>query len=285
MEFQNFINLIFLFVVNISFFFLGICLNSLVIISFWRSAQLRKKLCYFMIMVLSCFDLLAVLTNHSLLAYIALSWLTRDRNPMSVRSVHTVYELSSVFIAFSLLALLVMNFDRYLATYYPIYHRTFVTKGKLLTLLLLLIFFHSVLCLTLLKFVISYHVTLLLFFMIITPLMLFTNYKLFKIAYKYRGRTISPDMRKRFSLKNISSCLLAVASFVALCIPVFVYIALRMCSYGNKYSSDDAHLVGLWARAISSMNGTYNCLIFYWKNPILRSEGMKVIQSLKIFRR
>jgi hypothetical protein len=49
--------------VNEFFFFSGICLNSLVILTFWRSVQLRKKLCYFMIMVLSCCDLLAVLTN------------------------------------------------------------------------------------------------------------------------------------------------------------------------------------------------------------------------------
>ena len=57
-------NLISILVVNILFFCSGICLNSLVIVSFWRSVQLRKKLCYFMIMVLSSCDLLVVLTNH-----------------------------------------------------------------------------------------------------------------------------------------------------------------------------------------------------------------------------
>jgi hypothetical protein len=40
---------------------------------------------------------------------------------------------------FSLFTLLVMNFDRYLATSYPIFHRTSVTKGRLLTLLAILI--------------------------------------------------------------------------------------------------------------------------------------------------
>ena len=46
--------------------------------------------------------------------------------------------LSTTFIGFSLLVLWVMNFDWYLATYYPIFHRTSVTKGKFLTLLTIL---------------------------------------------------------------------------------------------------------------------------------------------------
>jgi hypothetical protein len=77
MESYYFINLIFIFAVNVFFFFSGICLNSLVILSFWRSVQLRKKSCYFMIMVLSCCDLLSVLTNNSLMAVVAMLWLTR----------------------------------------------------------------------------------------------------------------------------------------------------------------------------------------------------------------
>jgi hypothetical protein len=32
------------------------------------------------------------------------------------------------------------------------------------------------------------------------------------------------------------------------------------------------------------MNSTFNCLIFFWKNKILRTEGMKLIKSMKICR-
>jgi hypothetical protein len=46
MELHYFVNLMLIFAVNVLFFLLGICLNSLVILSFWRSVQLRKKLCY-----------------------------------------------------------------------------------------------------------------------------------------------------------------------------------------------------------------------------------------------
>ena len=76
MEFIFFVNLIVIFVVNILFFFSGILLNSLVIVSFWRSVQLRKKLCYFTIMLLSCCNLLVVLTTHPFTALVTMLWLT-----------------------------------------------------------------------------------------------------------------------------------------------------------------------------------------------------------------
>ena len=138
MELTNSINLIFIFAVNIFFFFSGICLNSLVIFSFWRSVQLRKKLCYFMIMVLSCCDLFALLINSPLHVLIATWWLI-GKLDVNARWAYISLNSTTSFLAFSLLALLVMNFDRYLATSYPFFHRTSVTKGRLLTLLAILI--------------------------------------------------------------------------------------------------------------------------------------------------
>ena len=48
----------------------GIILNSVVIISLLRSSQLRKKLCYFTILVLSCGDLAEVTIVQPLLILI-----------------------------------------------------------------------------------------------------------------------------------------------------------------------------------------------------------------------
>ena len=61
------LNVVLLCIINIIFMVAGIFLNSVVIISLWRSRQLRKKLCYFMILVLSCFDLAVVTIIHPLL--------------------------------------------------------------------------------------------------------------------------------------------------------------------------------------------------------------------------
>ena len=281
MESFYFINLIFIFVVNVFFFFSGICLNSLVILSFWRSVQLRKKLCYFMIMVLSCCDLLAVLTNNPLMALITMSWLT-GKLDVNARWAHISMSSTSIFLGFSSFALLVMNFDRSLATSYPIFHRTSVTKGRLLTLLAVLFIVEMILrAISVNDFVISNKwYAAILFSLFILP-MLFINYKLFLVVRKSRkNKRISPDMKKTFSLKNISSCLLAVACVVVLSIPTFVYIRLKINS-----TESNANLALIWTRTIVLMNCTFNCLIFYWKNKMLRTEGLKVLKSLKICRR
>ena len=286
MEFFHFINLIFIFALNVLFFFSGICLNSVVILSFWRSVQLRKKLCYFMLMVLSCCDLLSVLTSHPQTAIVALLFLAGKLDVYPGWAVISS-TFSGIFVGFSLLALLVMNFDRYLATYYPIFHRTSVTKGKLLTILAILITVEITLVLISINdFVIPHEVAILIFFIIILPPMLFINYKLFTIARKSRRNNgISPEMKKTFSLKTISCCLLAVACFVVLNIPVFVHIGLTITLTAKEFTLDNGILAGLWASTITSMNSTWNCLIFYWKNQILRTEGMKVIKGMKICRK
>ena len=288
METYYFINLIFIFALNVFFFFSGICLNSLVILSFWRSVQLRKKLCYFMIMVLSCCDLLAVLTNNPLLALITMSWLT-GKVDANASWAHISLGSTRIFLVYSYLALLVMNFDRYLATSYPIFHRTSVTKGRLLTLLAILIIIQVILdVMSVNDFVISeqLYVNFLITCILIIPAMLFINYKLFLVVRKSRkNKRISPDMKKTLSLKNISSCLLVVVCVVMISIPWCVYIGLRANSPETTHTLDDANLAWLWAVTMSLMNGTFNCLIFYWKNKVLRTEGLKALKSLKICRR
>ena len=274
MEVSYFMSLIIIFSLNVLFFFSGICLNSLVILSFWKSAHLRKKLCYFMLMVLSCCDLLAVLTNHPLLALTAMLWSTEKFDTLP-RWMDRSLWLSNAFLGFSLVALLVMNFDRYLATCYPLLHLTSVTKKKLLTFFGILSVVEITLYLMSVKEFFSTAVLVLICFVIIFPPMLFINYKLYTVARKSRrNNNKSPQIKKTLHWKNISSCLLAVACFVVLSIPVIVYIGLRITSnnFKDHLTLNNIQLVRLWAKTIVSMNSTFNCLIFYWKNKVLRKN-------------
>ena len=182
-----------------------------------------------------------------------------------------------IFLIFSLFALFVMNFDRYLATSYPIFHRTSVTKGRLLTLLAILIMVDITLgVMSVNDFVISNQVYTLILCTLVFPAMLFINYKLFLVVRKSRkNKRISPEIKKTFSFKNISSCLLVVASGVALSAPASVYIGLTINSTESRHTLDNGGLAAL-------LNCTFNCLIFYWKNKVLRTEGLKVLKNLKI---
>jgi hypothetical protein len=239
-----------------------------------------------MIMVLSCCDLRTVLTNNPLMALITMLRLT-GKLDVNARWPWISLKSIGIFLEFSLFALLVMNFHRYLATSYPIFHRTSVTKERLLTLLAILSILEITLNVIAVKdFLISYDVHVLIISILLIPPMLFINYKLFLVVRKSRrNKRISPDMKKTFSLKNISSYLLAVACVVVVSTPVCAYIGLRINTTATTNTIDNATLAGMWATTIILMNCTFNCLIFYWKNKVLRTEGLKVLKSLKICRR
>jgi hypothetical protein len=85
-------------------------------------------------------------------------------------------------------------------------------------------------------------------------------------------------------LKNASSCLLAIACFVVLFIPRTVYIGFEMAWKETPRFSERIKLALLWGKTFASMNSTFNSVIFYWRNKILRTEGMKLIKGMKIRR-
>ena len=275
MDLTVYIQLIFLCVVNIIFTFSGIVSNTLVIASIWKSSQLRKKLCHFMTMVLSCFDLVAVVTNHPGILLYLISWLRKDYDLQKT----TIYlNISGVFLVLSLLALLVMNIERYLGAYYPIFHHTSVTRRRLITLLVILLIPSAVVYMISRCGVISYPMFFMISMVIFVPPFIFVNYKLFAIAIKlHRERAIAPEKRTAANFKNISTPLWAVGCFMLLSIPRSLNIAFILA----EKSSNTIGLSYIWAITCITMNCTLNSLIFFWKNKVLRAEGIKILKTLK----
>jgi hypothetical protein len=220
------------------------------------------------------------------MALLVMIWLS-GKLDINGKWAHIYLRTTTIFLVFSLFALLVMNFDRYLATSYPIFHRTSVTKGRLLTLLAILNIVEVILkVMSVNDFLISNQVHGVIFFILFILPMLFINYKLLLVVRKSRkNKSMSPEIKKTFSVKHISSCLLVVACLMVFSIPLGVYIGLTIHSTETTHALDNANLAGTWARTISLMNCTFNCLIFYWKNKVLRTEGLKILKSMKICRR
>ena len=108
-------NAVLLCVVNVICTIAGTILNSVVILSLWNS-QLRRKLCYFMIFILACFDLAVVVVIHPLIIIEIIScWMSADFIEYWVQ-----YVICILF-NFSLSALLAMTVERYLALVYPFF--------------------------------------------------------------------------------------------------------------------------------------------------------------------
>ena len=277
MDLNVYIQLIFLSVVNIIFTFSGIVSNTLVIVTFWKSPQLRKKLCHFMIMVLSCFDLVAVGTIYPGMLHYLISWLKEDYDLLLKMKIYLhIFEGD---LGFSFLAFLVMNIERYLGAYYPIFHHTSLTKRRLLTLLAILLFPTTVLyIMSRNALIISDAVYLIAYNALFFPPFMFVNFKLFIIARKvHRERAVSPGKRTKQNFKNISMGLWAVVILMLSFLPSSFYIAFNLV----EKSTNTLRLSFLWQLTSVTMNCTFNSLIFFWKNKVLRTEGIKILKTLK----
>ena len=267
----------------------GIFLNSVVIISLWRSSQLRRKLCFFMILVLSCFDLAVVVVTHPFLIittiYFSLEEIGTIRE--TIRMIIFVYLHGS-----SMLALFTLNVERFLAIVCPFFHQASVTKGSLVCFQA---FLNAILVgLSAIYFIRKSIVHIIIAVFISSLLFLFvcSNYKLFVIAKaKRENKTVAPlttetsnveeNVKKRIvNLKNIPTCSLAVGCFFLCFSPQIAYSAFRLASDAPLYDKQ-VFSFQLWSNTFASMNSTFNCLIFFWRNSILRREGLKVFKALR----
>ena len=132
-----------------------------------------------MIIVLSCFDLFAVVTNHSGMLFHIISWLRGICNCSFTEWMGIYVDISGTFLILSHLALLVMtDTERYLGAYHPIFHRTSVTRRRLLTLLAILLFPITVLrIISRNSLAISGAMLLLIFLALFLPPFIFVNFK------------------------------------------------------------------------------------------------------------
>ena len=290
MDVKSLINAMLLCSLNIVFMLGGTFLNCVVIVSLWRSPQLRKKLCYFAILVLSSFDLAVVAINHPIIILTTVFWYMETYSV----AIKSTWEVTITLLSgFSMVALLTLNVERFLALTYPFFHQTAVTRQRLL----LFIAFFIILVIGFVP--LAYfngtigNTTVGLFFVSLLFILIVLNYKMFILArskQKLNGIVVPTTERsstsneaqikrnKKLNFKSFSTCSLAVACFFICTIPQLVYSAMRLTSENVKPGREE-WLCNIWASTWISFNSTFNCLIFFWKNSILRREGMKVVNN------
>ena len=189
-------------------------------------------------------------------------------------------------------ALFMLNVERFLALTCPFFHEASVTKRRLICFQALFTVIHIALSI-LVYFNAETIESILTIVIVLSLLFLFicSNYKIFIIAKSKRederihpiaAMSINENKKKRIlSLKNISTCSLAVGCFFFCSFPRIIYSVLRLTSETPFYDRQ-VLLFHMWSGTFLSMNSTFNCLIFFWRNSILRREGIKIV---KFFRR
>ena len=278
MEAKVYVQLIFLCVLDIFFFFSGVVLNTLVIITILKLRQLRKKLCNFMIMMLSCFDLLAVVAFDSILLLYLFTRITENYDVFN-KYVKIYWHLSQLSSCLSMNALMLMCIERYLGVYYPIFHRTSVTRRRLITSLIILnILPATLLIISTNDLVISFQMALSIFLAIFLPPFNFINYKLFKISTEMQRKKEKSPGKRRINLKDINTCLLVVACHALWSIANCFYLVFI---FVNGSTGNSVDLSGSWAGSLYVINCSFNSLIIFWKNKLLRAEGIKIVRTMK----
>lgn len=261
------LNLILISIVNGFFFFIGIFLNSIVIVCLLRSNQHLKRLCSFMILILSCFDLATVIVCHPLIITSTYIWSTGDYEQANIY--HRVKKYSNILFHFSFMALMVMNIDRFLAVSFPFFHRQKVTRRRLMALLgvfLVTILVERVLAYRNIFGIICYAAEAVLVGALLVVIFVI-NCKMYKTAKTAR----------RVATTGISTCILAVACFIVFSAPLLIYSAIQFAP--ETLHQDNGKLFSLWASTFACMNSSVNCLLFFWKDRNLRKEGAKVLEG------
>ena len=275
------VNAVLLCAVNICFTFVGIFLNSVVVVSL-LSSQLRRKLCYLMIVVLACCDLAVVVVFHPLSVLEALScWIL-----VSYSYSDTVPFLQYLF-ALSLTALLTMTVERYLALVHPFYHEKCLTKSRLMAIFMAIQ----------VPFVIFYilresyensfmnQTVFLVLPGTVLIVILGLNYKILCVVRTIKKRMVIPMGRlstgpghrinvvKKTNFQKVSTCSLAVACLLLCYCPFVVHSVLRLCRITQEWNDQTLRIVRLWNRTFACLNSSLNCLIFFYRNSALRRHA------------
>ena len=287
MEGTDILVVVLLLLVNITFMVLGMFLNFVVVLSLWRASTLKKKLCYFMILVLSCYDMAVVTITHPLVIVSTIYF--------SYEKIHRTFEnirigTSFILSACSMFSLFTLNGERFLALTCPFFHQAYVTKTKVIC-------FHGfwtvcVLCLSPLMYFNSTIINIftMLFVSLFLLLFMYSNHKMFTIAkLKREDKRVYPaavilknEQRKKqiLNMKNISTCLLVVGCFFVCFTPQAIFGLIRLKSETDFFEKKTL-LFNICSDTFLSLNSTFNSGIFFWRNSILRREGMKLMNTFR----
>ena len=229
--------------VNAFFMIAGIFLNSVVIISLMRSSQLRKNLGYFMILVQSSFDLAVVTFSYPMLLLSTISWSVKTHHQGENEFGNWANIIAHNMAGFSMSALLTMTVERYLES----------------------------------------NAFIIVFILLFLVLFVYLNYNMFIIA-KSKSKVENSaatqgdkeSKRRKLNFKNISICSMAISCFFICALPQIIFLILR--STNTLSNERDIYEFKLCAITLFNINFTLNCLIFFWRNSILRREGMRTVK-------
>lgn len=282
---EYYINYVIGLIFNVFLTISTIFLNSVTILAYTRSALLKSKKSHFLIMLLSVVDLLVgVFANGSFVLVIGT---TAFGNPIC--EAYSIFQATSYcFVSMSTMTLLGLNIERYLSILHPFYHRTKVTKSKLLKMVVGLWLFTIISRIPSLALGRIMNIISSILFLLIA---LFTLYIYIAIYVTVRRRprvTVTrqtdgrgtearvqerrtDETREQQNIKMVKSCAFVVGVSFICNIPLAIVVFIPKSMIFSQPA--------LWIFTMLLSASSLNSLIFFWNNLVLRKEAIKLFKN------
>ena len=280
---------------------LGTFLNALVIRVFWKSPRLQQKVSYFMIMVLSSIDLCVSIVVHPFYLVNSIAEVTET----SKCFYKMFYQTSAVMLSgMSYATFFIINIERYIAIVHPFFHYAHVTRRRCLLFSSLAWLVCIVVSIApIFNFDIQAVVTVLVVIVLIGTFFIYISiYYIARKQRNFRQSTIrrevyvtevqrpKPELKERGRPAELSNKAVSFLHDLALAKMYFVVVACNLllnlpnvvilAVYTERVKTlDDLVQMKIWTLTLVATNSTANCIIFFWANKKLRSEGWKICKT------
>ncbi|XP_028418630.1 neuropeptide FF receptor 1-like [Dendronephthya gigantea] len=266
-------NLIVICVVNILLTISNICLNTITILAYFKSKELKQRKSYFLIALLSFNDLtIGVLGTPSVVA-LAVKTLVKDDEC----TVDILFELTAGSLsAFSFSTLFVLNLERYLCIAHPFFHRNHMTKPKLFGMVSLL--WASALLLIFSRLfidtVMRYTRTIVIIIMVILSVSMYIS-----IYRNSRKTTQLYRSQRHLRASSTQDLKLAKSCGIVVTCTIICFTPYAMTSFFKPKADDLVFaMASVWATTFAMAASSINSIIFFWRNRILRHRAKRVLK-------
>jgi hypothetical protein len=272
------------FIFNVIQALLTIFLNYLAVHALCKSSQLRRKTTLFLVMVLSANDLAVGIIVESVFLF----HLGREIYEMEDCFGSALKQVTlDLLPAISFTIFVVLNFEIYLSIMYPIFHKTKITNRRVLKILCITVMISIVR-----SYLFTFHVSeraatlFVTIFILLTLIALaFIHIKISVAVYKRRRIGFTSGVQsshvpqsKSFlhGVREAKSCLL-----ILFC-TVFCYLPSAI-EGGLEKNTFAIVLFNPWKCTSVLAASVLNCIVFFWRNGILRKEAKHIIHSFGTF--
>ena len=261
-----------------------ILLNAVAIITIWKSSQLSRKPCYFIILVQSATDLAVGVVSIPLFIFYLRSAL--GGNARHCSAVILAFRLALLPIGLSIITLVALTLERYIAIVHPYSYSTTVTNERLLIIIGFCDVGEIFVCIFSLwiKWFLEIYVVLKLTLAFLTIAFVYTRIylvirKIARSQCKPQDGTSEENLTRmklfRQEIRQAKACFIVVICFFVLnFLPSTIAI-----SFYPVLDRFKELVATVWTLTLGIFNSSANSLIFFWTKTMLKKEAAKILKA------